>query len=145
MKKIGKILLLLIGSLLVSGCNNLENATLYTTTYPIEYLAKTLYETHSTIQSIYPDGTDVTTYELTDSQKDTYSQAEIFIYNGTTICYYDAKTTTRGLSNSDSIPFFLRKSQWKFLNQLPEAKAYYIARVFIGDNGNIQYVRIITI
>ena len=66
------------------------------------------------------------------------------IYNGTTICYYDAKTTTRGLSNSDSIPFFLRKSQWKFLNQLPEDKAYYIARVFIGDNGNIQYVRIIT-
>lgn len=66
------------------------------------------------------------------------------IYNGTIICYYDAKTTTRGLSNSDSIPFFLRKSQWKFLNQLPEDKAYYIARVFIGDNGNIQYVRIIT-
>ena len=65
-------------------------------------------------------------------------------YNGTTVCYYDAKTTTRGLSNSDSIPFFLRKSQWKFLNQLPEDKAYYIARVFIGDNGNIQYVRIIT-
>ena len=66
------------------------------------------------------------------------------IYNGTIICYYDAKTTTRGLSNSDSIPFFLRKSQWKFLNQLPEDKAYYIARVFIGDNGNIQYVRILT-
>lgn len=97
MKKIGKILLLLIGSLLVSGCNNLENATLYTTTYPIEYLAKTLYETHSTIQSIYPDGTDVTTYELTDSQKDTYSQAEIFIYNGTT----DEKELAKDFSNSN--------------------------------------------
>lgn len=97
MKKIRKILLLLIGSLLVSGCNNLENATLYTTTYPIEYLAKTLYETHSTIQSIYPDGTDVTTYELTDSQKDTYSQAEIFIYNGTT----DEKELAKDFSNSN--------------------------------------------
>lgn len=97
MKKIGKILLLLIGSLLVSGCNNLENATLYTTTYPIEYLAKTLYETHSTIQSIYPDGTDVTTYELTDTQKDTYSQAEIFIYNGTT----DEKEIAKDFSNSN--------------------------------------------
>lgn len=97
MKKIGKILLLLIGSLLVSGCNNLENATLYTTTYPIEYLAKTLYETHSTIQSIYPDGTDVTTYELTDTQKDTYSQAEIFIYNGTT----DEKELAKDFSNSN--------------------------------------------
>ncbi len=97
MKKIRKILLLLIGSLLVSGCNNLENATLYTTTYPIEYLAKTLYETHSTIQSIYPDGTDVTTYELTDTQKDTYSQAEIFIYNGTT----DEKELAKDFSNSN--------------------------------------------
>ena len=97
MKKIGKILCLLLGVFLVSGCNNLENATVYTTTYPIEYLAKTLYESHSTIQSIYPDGTDVTTYELTDSQKDTYSQAEIFIYNGTT----NEKEIAKDFSNSN--------------------------------------------
>ena len=97
MKKIGKIFCLLLGVFLVSGCNNLENATVYTTTYPIEYLAKTLYESHSTIQSIYPDGTDVTAYELTDSQKDTYSQAEIFIYNGTT----DEKEIAKDFSNSN--------------------------------------------
>ena len=97
MKKIGKILLLLIGSFLVSGCNNLENANVYTTTYPIEYLAQSLYGEHSTIQSIYPNGTDVTTYELTDSQKSTYSKAEIFIYNGTT----DEKEIANDFSNSN--------------------------------------------
>ncbi len=97
MKKIGKILLLLIGSFLVSGCNNLENANVYTTTYPIEYLAQSLYGEHSTIQSIYPNGTDVTTYELTDSQKSTYSKAEIFIYNGTT----DEKEIAKDFSNSN--------------------------------------------
>ncbi len=97
MKKIGKVLLLFVGSLFLCGCNNLENATLYTTTYPIEYLAKSLYETHSTIQSIYPDGTDVTTYEFTDNQKKSYSQAEIFIYNGTT----DEKELAKDFSNNN--------------------------------------------
>ena len=97
MKKIGKVLLLFVGSLFLCGCNNLENATLYTTTYPIEYLTKSLYETHSTIQSIYPDGTDVTTYEFTDNQKKSYSQAEIFIYNGTT----DEKELAKDFSNNN--------------------------------------------
>ena len=97
MKKITKILFLCIGIIFLTGCNNLENATVYTTTYPIEYLTKVLYQDHSNIQSIYPDGSDVSTYTLTDKQKETYSKAEIFIYNGTT----DEKEIAKDFANSN--------------------------------------------
>ena len=61
---------IILGSLLLlaSGCNNLENASIYTTTYPIEYLATTLYSDHSTSSSIYPDGAIVDDYTLTEKQ-----------------------------------------------------------------------------
>lgn len=58
------------------------------------------------------------------------------------ICYCDAKTTSRGLGNSDSIPFFMRKSQWTFLDKLEDSIPYYIARVFISDNNQVKYLRI---
>ena len=60
------------------------------------------------------------------------------------ICYYDAKTTSRGLDNADSIPFFMRKCQWLFLNQLSEVTPYYIARVFLADNNKVRYIKIST-
>jgi hypothetical protein len=58
------------------------------------------------------------------------------------VCYCDAKTTSRGLGNSDSIPFFMRKSQWLFLSELEKDIPYYIARVFVSDNNAIRYMRI---
>jgi hypothetical protein len=61
-----------------------------------------------------------------------------------TICFYDAKTTSRGLDNADSIPFFLRKSQWIFLNVIDEDTPYYIARVFIADGNLVRYIKIST-
>jgi hypothetical protein len=62
--------------------------------------------------------------------------------NGETLCYYDAKTTSRGLNNSDSIPLFLRKSQWIFLSALSDNTPYYIARVFLADNNRIRFLRL---
>lgn len=59
-----------------------------------------------------------------------------------TICYCDAKTTSRGVANADSIPFFMRKSQWEFLQCLSDEIPYFIARVFIGSGGVIKYMRI---
>lgn len=97
MKKITKILLLILGVFLATGCNTTDNKKVYTTTYPILYLTKLMYEEHSAIESIYPDGTDVTTYELTSKQKETYSKGEIFIYNGTT----NEKEIAKDLSNSN--------------------------------------------
>ena len=96
MKRKSKIILLCLGVFLLSGCS--ENVgTVYTTTYPIEYLAQMLYSEHGTVSSIYPDGSDVTTYTLTDKQIDDYSQSEIFIYNGTT----SEKEIAKDLSNNN--------------------------------------------
>lgn len=50
--------------------------------------------------------------------------------NNDVVCYCDAKTTKRGVANADSIPFFIRRSQWEFLQTLNEDIPYYIARVF---------------
>lgn len=57
-------------------------------------------------------------------------------------CFCDAKTTTRGIANADSIPFFMRKSQWEFLQTLDDTTPYIIARVFMRDGGEIKYMRI---
>jgi len=78
---------LIVFVLFSSGClerNNLDNATIYTTVYPIQYFTEILYGKHSTISSIYPDGADVNNYEFTDKQKGIFSKADLFIYNGST-------------------------------------------------------------
>ncbi len=62
--------------------------------------------------------------------------------NGQIYCYCDAKTTRRGINNSDSIPFFMRRSQWIFLKSLDGGIPYFIARVFASDNNRIEYLRI---
>lgn len=93
---------LLIGLLfLTSGCfgkNNLDEAKIYTTVYPLEYFTEVLYGTHSTVVSIYPDGANIQEYNLTEKQKNTYSQGDVFIYNGTT----NEKQIAKDFSNINS-------------------------------------------
>ena len=84
MKKIVSFSFFLVAILLLSGCGANNNATIYTTIYPIQFLSETLYGSHSTSTSIYPDGGDYKSYELTDKLIDTYSKGTIFLYNGTT-------------------------------------------------------------
>ena len=70
---------------LVSGCfrnDSLENITIYTTVYPIEYIVERLYGDHSTIKSIYPNGVDTDNYEITDTLLSEYSDTDMFIFNG---------------------------------------------------------------
>lgn len=84
MKKI-KVLLLLVGILLATGCfkkDNLEGINIVTTSYPIEYVTNYLYKDHANIASIYPDGIDTTTYTLSKKQLNDYSKKNLFIYNG---------------------------------------------------------------
>lgn len=83
MKKI--VSLLFICLLLTSGCfkkDNLEDITIYTSVYPIEYIVNVLYGKNSTILSIYPDGVDPNNYELTNKQIKDFSKANMFIFNG---------------------------------------------------------------
>ncbi|MGE5456579.1 MAG: metal ABC transporter substrate-binding protein [Ignavibacteriales bacterium] len=79
--------LLLIGFLLLplSGCfkrDSMEQIDIYTTVYPIEYITERLYGESSNVYSIYPDGIDVNSYELTDKQIKDYSKSSLFIFNG---------------------------------------------------------------
>lgn len=85
MKKIKVLLCLSI--LLMTGCikrDNLENITIYTTAYPIQYIVENLYGTHSTVKSIYPNGVDIKSYKLTEKQVKDYSGGNMYIFNGLT-------------------------------------------------------------
>lgn len=95
MKKILSLTIIFVSLLFLSGCSNSENSQIYTTVYPIQFLSETLYGEHSTSTSIYPDGTDIQEYELTDKLIDRYSKGSIFLYNGTT----DEKQIAKKLVN----------------------------------------------
>lgn len=86
MNIIKKIFLLGASALLLTGCSltkdNLEDATIYTTVYPIEYLTEFLYSDYAEIDSIYPNEADVASYELTEKQLKEYARGDLFIYNG---------------------------------------------------------------
>ena len=87
-KKLFSILSLMIIIFSISGCslgNNKDNMKITTTVYPIEYLVYRLYGDSSTISSIYPNETDVSTYKLTNKQEKEYAKkTELFVYNGLT-------------------------------------------------------------
>lgn len=85
MKKLVYTSLLVILFICVTGCfkrDDLEDITIYTTAYPIEYITNILYGEHGNIKSIYPDGIDIKKYELTDKQIKDYSKGDMYIFNG---------------------------------------------------------------
>ena len=86
MKKILKVLIVGLFMLSLSGCSEdkLTNNEVYATIYPIEYLTDYLYGEERNVSSIYPRGANVKDYELTDMQKENYSQGGLFVYNGLT-------------------------------------------------------------
>ena len=86
MKKILKVLTVGLFMLSLSGCSEdkLTNNEVYATIYPIEYLTDYLYGEERNVSSIYPRGANVEDYELTDMQKENYSQGGLFVYNGLT-------------------------------------------------------------
>ena len=87
MKKLLKLLTICTFILIcTTGCfesDKLEGSTITTTVYPVEYLVTRLYGEHSTINSIYPNDTNVTEYNLTPKQiKDYSNETTLFVYNG---------------------------------------------------------------
>lgn len=90
-----KLLMLFICILCLSGCfkrDSMEDITIYTTIYPIEYITGRLYGDYSEIKSIYPNGVNVQLehceeecnsdlYTLTEKQLTDYSEANLFIFN----------------------------------------------------------------
>lgn len=79
MKK--KILILFITLIvLMTGCkkDSMDDITIYTTTYPIEYITNMLYGENSNVYSIYPNEI----IELSDKLISDYSYTDMFVYNG---------------------------------------------------------------
>ena len=65
--------------------NNIkENINIITTIYPIEYITNYIYGDNSNVTSIYPDDTDISSYNLTDKQLSDGSEKDLFIYMGKT-------------------------------------------------------------
>lgn len=86
MKK-GKVLILALSILLITtGCkvkkDNLDDALIYTTIYPVEYIVEKLYGDNSEVESIYPNGVDLTDYKLKEKQINEYSDSDLFVYIG---------------------------------------------------------------
>ena len=85
MNLLKKILLFSFITLLISGCeldtNNMEDISIYTTTYPINYLITSLYGEHAKIYSIYPTGVNIKDYKLSERKLEEYSESNLFIFN----------------------------------------------------------------
>lgn len=67
-------------TLFTTGCkkDSMDDITIYTTTYPIEYITNELYGENSNVYSIYPNEI----IELSDKLIKDYSSANMFVYNG---------------------------------------------------------------
>lgn len=86
MKKI-KYILTILFIILLTGCDllkrdTMEDITIITTIYPLEYAIDYLYGDSSIINSIYPDDTNVDEYTLTEKQIKDNSKKDLFIYLG---------------------------------------------------------------
>jgi len=85
MKKI-KIMFMVMLVYFLTGCgfntSTLENAEIYTTVYPLEYIVNSLYGDNSTVESIYPSDANIFEYDLTNKQIEKYAQGDLFVYIG---------------------------------------------------------------
>lgn len=85
MKKLLKLALCFGLIFIVTGCfkrDNMEDISIYTTAYPLNYITNRLYGTRSNVKSIYPIGVNINDYTLTEKQINNYSKAGLFIFNG---------------------------------------------------------------
>lgn len=86
MKNLKIFCLLSVVLLLASGCSNrtskLDNAKIYTTVYPVQYIVDYLYGDNSEVDSIYPNGVDILNYSLSEKQVEEYSKGDLFVYLG---------------------------------------------------------------
>lgn len=85
MKKFKLFLLSIISMLLFSGCelfklDTMEGINIITTSYPLEFIIKQLYGEHCLVKSIYPDGVNISTYEVNNKMLENYSKEDLFVY-----------------------------------------------------------------
>lgn len=80
MKKIFLEIIMISVILISSGCktDSMEDITIYTTTYPIEYITEKLYKDYGYVSSVYPNEV----VKLSDKHIKDYSNGDLFVYNG---------------------------------------------------------------
>ncbi|MGE0569334.1 MAG: hypothetical protein AB7O73_15450, partial [Bacteroidia bacterium] len=95
------------------------------------------------LQNKYKDSTEYEVEWVAKTRQEPNYDFEVR-KNGKPWIFIDAKTTNHGISNSDTVPFFMRKGQWDFLPTLTKEQIYFIARIFIenGDNISIKFLNI---
>ncbi len=84
MKRIISLICLFTIIFLLSGCANdsMDNITIYTSVYPVEFVTKKLYGDHAKVYNMYPQGINPYTYKLTNKQISDYGTSDLVIYNG---------------------------------------------------------------
>ena len=104
MKKsnIFKVILMALLPFFICSCSlikdDLDEATIYTTVYPINFLVNYMYGDYAkSIESIYPSDCDLNTYEIPEKKLKEYANAELFIYNGLT----NEKNIAKSLVNTN--------------------------------------------
>ena len=115
-----KIIIILSTLFLLTGClksEELDNAVIYTTTYPIEYLVSEIYGYNSEINSIYPDGINIDNYTLTEKQIKDYSKKDLFIYMGLT---KDSDQAVTFLNQNQKIKIIDATYGMEFKNEIDE-------------------------
>ena len=84
MKKFITFIIFSVSVLLLTGCSSdkMEDITIYTSIYPIEYVTKELYGDYSTIYNMYPQGINPYKYKFTSKQIKDYGSSDLVIYDG---------------------------------------------------------------
>lgn len=84
MKKFISLLIISLSLLLFTGCSSdkMEDITIYTSVYPIEYVTKELYGDYSTVYNMYPQGINPYNYKFTSKQIKDYGSSDLVIYDG---------------------------------------------------------------
>lgn len=113
MKKI-KLAILLMFAFVITGClknDTMEDITIYTTSYPIEYVTSRLYGEHSEVKSIYPDGMQEG-YKVSDKLIEDYSKGDLFIFNGL-MEYYELDSEGKEVLKND-LPVLVSEKNYVF-------------------------------
>lgn len=100
-----KIIIIFITLFFISGCSlfkrdEMENISIITTNYTLEYVVNYLYGDNSLVSSIYPDGVDIDNYTFTEKQIKDYSKKDLFVYMGVTS---DSDQAVTFLNNNNKI------------------------------------------
>ena len=86
MKRIKKIIIYVMFTLLLTGCspfedNSMNDINVYTTIYPYSYLIEYLYGNNSKTSSIYPNSVDIKKYKLSEKKLTEYSKSDLFVFS----------------------------------------------------------------